>query len=306
MNNTETFLNFFEQHNALYEQQVGFDRSISSLRRYQIVYKHFSRYCNEVLGCKDLPMTCLNQGVIKGFRSYLFKHRKCSANTVWVYTINLKHIVMLAYGQGLLQYNPFAGVPNHFTQVDRGYLMRDELVRLAQMMVEDDTEGIVRDLFLFAAFTGLSYADVKNLGPDNIQNFFDGHLWIVTRRQKTGVASNVRLLEVPLRILRKRADMDAAHIFKIPSNNCCNLHLHNIGQKLGFKQKLTFHIARHTFATMSLDAGMPIESVSRILGHTSIKTTQIYAQITNSKVSADMQRLLESISETEDEICGFY
>ena len=132
----------------------------------------------------------------------------------------------------------------------------------------------------------------------------DGHLWIITRRQKTNIDSNIRLLDVPKRIIAKyEGKTGDDRLFAVPSNWSCNNILQTIGKQCGFKIKLTFHVARHTFSTsLTLAKGMPIETVSRILGHTNIKTTQIYAKITNEKVSRDMELLSQKLAGLEKQL----
>ena len=152
---------------------------------------------------------------------------------------------------------------------------------------------------------GLAYSDVKNLTVDRLQTFFDGNLWIITRRKKTNTESNIRLLDVPKRIIEKykRLARDG-HVFPVPSNGSCNKILKDIGRQCGFKVRLTYHVARHTNATtVLLSHGVPIETVSRLLGHTNIKTTQIYAKITAQKISQDMETLSHKLEDMEKNIC---
>ena len=164
---------------------------------------------------------------------------------------------------------------------------------------------LVRDLFVFSVFTGLAYSDVKNLTADRLQTFFDGNLWIITRRKKTNTESNIRLLDVPKRIIEKYKGLARdGHVFPVPSNGSCNKILKDIGRQCGFKVRLTYHVARHTNATtVLLSHGGPIETVSRLLGHTNIKTTQIYAKITAQKISQDMETLSHKLEDMEKNIC---
>ena len=156
----------------------------------------------------------------------------------------------------------------------------------------------IRDLFVFSIFTGLAYADVKGLTTDNLQTMFDGNLWIITRRKKTNTESRIRLLDIPKRIIEKYADQRLDnHVFYMPCNCHCNDILREIGKQCGIKNKLTFHLARHTFATtVTLTQGVPLETVSKMLGHKRITTTQIYAKITNDKIGQDMAALSEKLS----------
>lgn len=161
-------------------------------------------------------------------------------------------------------------------------------------------------LIVFYLFTGLAYSDVKNLTTDNLQTFFDGNLWIITRRKKTNTESNIRLLDVPKKIIEKYKGMTKDNkVFPMPSNTTCNKILKEIGRQCCFKTRLSTHVARHTNATtVLLSNGVPIETVSRLLGHTNIKTTQLYAKITAQKISQDMETLSHKLADMEKDICS--
>jgi site-specific recombinase XerD len=161
-------------------------------------------------------------------------------------------------------------------------------------------------LFVFSCFCGLSYSNVKNLTKDNLKTSFDGHLWIITRRQKTNTDSSIRLLEVLKRIIEKYKGMTRDNkVFPMPSNTTCNKKLKTIAELCGIKSRLTYHVARHSAATtVLLSNGVPIETVSRLLGHTNIKTTQIYAKITAQKISQDMETLSHRLEDMEKNICN--
>ena len=175
----------------------------------------------------------------------------------------------------------------------RGYLTEDEIkIILKKKMVSERLEH-VRDLFVFSCFCGLAYSDVANLRQENIQKSFDGNLWIITKRVKTNTDVNVPLLDIPKMILKKyKGKLPDGKILPVISNQKLNAYLKEIADICGIKKNLTFHLARHTFATTTtLSKGVPIETVSKMLGHTNIETTQIYARITNSKIGSDMQGL---------------
>src|SRR5690606_23325104 len=162
---------------------------------------------------------------------------------------------------------------------------------------------LVKDLFVFSCFTGLSYIDIKQLKNTNIQSFFDGHDWIISRRQKSDVTSNVRLMEIPKRIIEKYKNTTRNDfIFPVPTNKVCNSYIDKLIQELGIvtEQKVTFHTARHTFGTMFLTEGVPLESLSKMMGHKNISTTQIYAKITSQKISKDMDLVSPKFKAMED------
>ena len=151
---------------------------------------------------------------------------------------------------------------------------------------------LVKNIFIFSCFTGLAYIDVYNLTYDKIVTVEDRQ-WLITKRYKTSVDENVMLLDIPLAIIRKYYDINrkGGKVFPMMSNQRINSYLKEIADLCGIKKNLTFHMARHTFATMSISKGVPMESISKMLGHTNIRTTQIYARITNKKVEHDMEEL---------------
>ena len=204
-----------------------------------------------------------------------------------------KRIILIARNNGILIGDPFASYKIRLEKVDRGYLSEDEIkIILKKKMVSERLEQ-VRDVFIFSCFSGLAYVDVANLKQDNIRKSFDGNLWIITKRQKTNTDVNVPLLDIPKMILEKyKGKLPDGKILPIISNQKLNAYLKEIADVCGVKKNLTFHLARHTFATTTtLAKGVPIETVSKMLGHTNIETTQIYARITNNKISNDMQGL---------------
>ena len=285
------------KHNEDFRKMVGHGRSNKSYQRYDVVYRHLRAFIRERYHLEDVRVRYVTITMINAFEQYLRTSAGLKNNTVWVYMITFKHIVSLARAAGAIRSDPFATYKNRFEQVERGYLTEEELQRLLQFRPESEMQGLIRDLFVFSAFTGLSYSDIKALRWDNVRTLFEGQRWIVTRRRKTHTPSNLLLLDIPEQILDRRGDPDAARIFKMPSNNCCNDYLVEMGRQCGIATRITFHIARHTFATLSLSKGVPIETLSSILGHTSIRTTQIYAKITNKKISQDMHVLAERIKD---------
>ena len=180
--------------------------------------------------------------------------------------------------------------------MNRGFLTDEEVLQIVNKELNIPRLKLVRDIFIFSCFTGLAYIDVANLTPDNIV-MLGGKEWIMTKRQKTSVETNVLLLDIPKRIISKYSHQTYrdGKLFPILSNQKTNSYLKEIADICGIKKNLTFHLARHTFATMSLSKGVPIESVSKMLGHTNIRTTQIYARITNKKIEHDMEQFADKL-----------
>ena len=242
----ETLLKLFEQHNAEFAKKVGHSRVQGTFRRYQTVCSHIREFLPHTYKREDIPLKELNLTFINDFEYFLRTEKKCRTNTVWGYMIVLKHIVSIARNDGRLPFNPFAGYINSPECVDRGYLTQTEIQTLMDAPMKNAAHELVRDLFVFSAFTGLAYSDVKNLTADRLQTFFDGNLWIITRRKKTNTESNIRLLDVPKRIIEKYKGLARdGHVFLVPSNGSCNKILKGIGRQCGFKMRLTYHVARH-------------------------------------------------------------
>ena len=302
----ETLLKLFEQHNSEFAKKVGHSRAKGTFRRYVTVCKHIREFLPHTYKREDIPLKELNLSFINDFEYFLRTEKKCRTNTIWGYMIVLKHIISIARNDGRLPFNPFAGYINSPESVDRGYITREEIHTMMNTDMPDKTHELVRDLFLFSTFTGLAYSDVKNLTEDNLQTFFDGNLWIITRRKKTNTESNIRLLDVPRKIIEKYRGMTRDNkVFPMPSNTTCNKKLKAIAKLCGIKVHLTYHVARHSAATtVLLSNGVPIETVSRLLGHTNIKTTQIYAKITAQKISQDMETLSHKLEDMEKNICN--
>ncbi|MDR1983280.1 MAG: site-specific integrase, partial [Prevotellaceae bacterium] len=198
-------------------------------------------------------------------------------------------IIGIAIKYGWIQNNPFSGYKIHLKKTDRGYLTQEEIEILINHKFTAKHLEKVRDIFVFCCFTGLSYVDVKRLTQDDIKTSFDGGLWIMGKRRKTDTGYNVPLLDISKRILDKyKNTLQGGKALPVTTNQYSNIYLKKIGEMCGLKKKLTFHLSRHTFATLTLSKGVSIESVSKMLGHTNIQTTQIYARITSDKISRDM------------------
>ena len=299
----ETLLKLFEQHNVEYRKKVGFNREVATWKKYCCVCKRVREFLAHTYHREDIPLKELNLTFINDFEYFLRTEKKCRTNTVWGYMIVLKHIVAIARNDGRLPFNPFSGYINSPESVDRGYLSQEEIKAVMNYKTANKAHARIRDLFVFSIFTGLAYADVKGLTTDNLQTMFDGNLWIITRRKKTNTESRIRLLDLIPEVIELLNSEEinisqALDVFYMPCNCHCNDILREIGKQCGIKNKLTFHLARHTFATtITLSQGMPIETVSCLLGHTNIKTTQIYAKITNEKISRDMSALTERLGD---------
>jgi site-specific recombinase XerD len=225
-----------------------------------------------------------------------------SNNGVMKHLERLRKMINLALQMEWIDKNPFLAYRLKFEKVDRDYLTKQELAKIEAKDFEMPRLELVKDLFIFSCYTGLSYIDVSNLKQENIVTGIDEEKWIVTSRQKTNTVVKMPILPKALAVLEKYADhpKSLADRTLIPtfSNQKLNSYLKEIADLCGIKKHLTFHTARHTFATtVTLSNGVPIESVSKMLGHTKLATTQIYARVLETKLSDDMAALRKRLAE---------
>ena len=283
----ETILSLFQKHNDDVKQLVGISKTIATYRKYEVTRRHLAEFIQSKYNVSDISIKEISPMFITDFELYLRTACKCGYNTTAKFMQFFKRIIIIARNNGILVNDPFASYKIRLEKVDRGYLTEEEIKIVSERLEH------VRDLFIFACFTGLAYIDVAGLTQDNIRKSFDGNIWIMTKRQKTNTDVNVPLLDIPKMILKKyKGKLPNGKILPVISNQKLNAYLKEIADICGIKKNLTFHLARHTFATTTtLSKGVPIETVSKMLGHTNIETTQIYARITNSKIGSDMQGL---------------
>lgn len=294
---TETIMELFEAHNEDVKKQVGCGGlSTTSYSKYELVRKRFAQMILKQYRRKDLRITEVTPFVIHDFELYLRTEIGQSPNTATKTLKTFKSVILFGIRNGLMTNNPFANIRFHLKGVDRGYLEDDELNRLMNKEIGNKRLSLIRDLFVFSCFTGLAYIDLANLKGENIVTL-NGVEWIKGRRVKTGTLINVVLLDIPKRLILKYTDdkRRKEHLFPIISNQKMNEYLKEIAAICDIDKNLTCHIARHTFATMALSKGVPIESVSKMLGHTNIRTTQIYAKVTDKKIEHDMEGLAEQM-----------
>ena len=212
----------------------------------------------------------------------------------------LKLMTYTAYKNGWIAIDPFAGFHVRPKYAERRYLSASELQAVMDVELPNYRTGINRDVFVFCAFTGLSHSDVAKLTHADIHTDDNGDYWIIDKRQKTGTQFRVKLLPVAEMLYKRYKDLRLAgdKVFPLKGTyNTLNMSLRHVARHAGLSFNPTIHCARHTFATtVTLTQGVPLETVSKMLGHKRITTTQIYAKITNDKIGQDMAALSEKLS----------
>ena len=299
----DTLMQLFEKHNGDVAKQVGVSVGKATLQKYNVCKRHFSEFLEKQYKRSDLKLTELTYVVIREFDLYLRTEVGQNPNTATKTMKTFKTITLLGQKMGVLLHDPFMNHRFHIEPVNRGFLTDEEILLIAHKQINIPRLELIRDIFIFSCFTGLAYIDVSNLTPDHIVTLGDKQ-WIMTQRQKTSVETNVLLLDIPKAIIAKYGGKTYRNgkLFPMLTNQKTNSYLKEIADICGIKKNLTFHLARHTFATMSLSKGVPMESVSKMLGHTNIRTTQIYARITNKKIEHDMEELADKLDKFNDAI----
>ena len=285
-------MNVFKQHNKNMKSLIGIEYSKGSYKNYITTIKHLKNYIKTKFNTDDISLNKLNYDFVYNFSHYILLNTKCTHNGMMKHIQRLKKITNFCIKNNYITNDPFIGFKIKFKKSNRVYINNEELHILKNIKLNKSLNKI-RDIFLFACYTGLSYIDLYNLNIKNIQIGDDNLKWIFIKRHKTDIPSNVPILPPALTILNKyKTQNNINGIFPMISNQKTNIALKEIARLCNFNKKLTFHCARHTFATtITLTNGVPIETVSKMLGHNNIKTTQIYARVIDSKISADMMKL---------------
>ncbi len=289
-------LEFIRQYAEDVKKLVGKDYVMASWWKYRATEKLLAGFVQWKYRRQDIPLDSIKHAFITDFEFYLKTEKNINPSTNPKHIKSLRKMIRQCVVNEWLPRDPFVGYRLKIRTAERGFLNNEEMQSLHEKEFDIARLKLVRDIFLFSCYTGLCYIDIFNLTKDNISIGIDGKKWIFTHRQKTDIASRIPLLQPALEILQAYSNHPAAinssKLLPIPCNQKVNSYLKEIADCCGIKKKLTFHMARHTFATtITLSNGVPIESISKMLGHTKIQTTQIYAKVLDSKVSSDMDQL---------------
>jgi site-specific recombinase XerD len=291
----------FQDHNNKIKELVGKEYAPGTLERYKTSLSHTIDFLKWKYNCSDIDINLIDHTFITDYEFYLRSVRNCANNTAVKYIKNFHKVIKICIDNDWITKNPFSNYKAKLNEVERDYLSETEIQNLINKDFSIERIALVRDIFVFSCFTGLAYVDVKNLTINNINYGIDGQKWIFTHRQKTETASKIPLLPIPEMLIEKYKNhpqcLNQNRLMPILTNQRMNSYLKEIAAVCGINKELTFHIARHTFATtVTLSNGVPIETVSKMLGHKSIKTTQHYAKILDKKVSEDMKILRDKFS----------
>ena len=293
---TRKLIVIFEDHNKKMKELVGKEFSINTYKKYETTISHTKEFLKSYYSINDLSIKQVDIAFINDFDFYLRNSKNCNNNSTIKYIRNFGKIIKQCYSNGWIDKDPFLNYKGKVREVERVYLSQEEIESLLNKDFKIKRLDLVRDMFLFSCFTGLAYIDVFNLTKSHIIIGIDGEKWISTHRQKTESASKIPILPVTKSIIEKYEKhpqcLNENRLLPILSNQKMNAYLKELADICEIPKELTFHIARHTFATtVTLTNGVPIESVSKMLGHKNLRTTQHYAKVLDKKVSEDMMVL---------------
>jgi len=289
----DEYLNDFEKN------RVGKDRKASTLENYRKQYRRLAAFLQYEYKVEDIPFRELKREFIEKYVVYLSTVRRMLPGTLPNAIKKLKLMSYTAFKNGWIASAPFVGFRVTGKYRDRRFLSESEFQAVMDVQVPNYKTAIVKDIFVFCCFTGLSYADVKKLSYDDTHTDERSDVWIIDNRAKTGTQFRVKLLPVAKELVERYSRLRLSDNKVFPVKDCASMDmsLRHVARHAGLSFNPTMHVARHTFATtITLSQGVPLETVSKMLGHKHITTTQIYAKITNDKIGRDMDMLSEKIA----------
>jgi len=298
--NHRTLVTVFQDHNNKMRELVGKQYARGTLQRFEVTLNHIQNFLSWKNNDDDIALIKIDHAFITDFEFYLRSVKVCSNNTAVKYVRNFRKIINICLNNDWLEKNPFSKYEGKVYEVDKEFLTEEEIQKIYSKKFMNKRLEQVRDIFIFCCFTGLAYIDVQQLRKDHLGIGIDGNKWIFKNRQKTDTRSKIPLLPVAEELIQKYAEhpkcLNEDRILPVLSNQKMNSYLKEIGDVCGIQKEITFHMARHSFATsVTLTNGVPIESVSKMLGHKSLRTTQHYAKIVDKRVSDDMAILKQKL-----------
>lgn len=295
---SQSLLSVYDADLQRLSARIGKDRARSTLIARQQGRRYVALYLKEKMKVTDISLNTLQPQFIHDFSVWLSAERRLRGGTVWLACQQLKGVVNRAHQRGLISRNPFYSFRIAKRIRPREYLTEEEIIKLKAHEFKKSYLNFARDIFLFACFTGLAFIDIKELTWDHIMEI-NGAKWIVSKRHKTHVPFQMKLLPVAQEIILRNGITDHVYVFgNLQYRTLCK-QITKVMIEMNFGKRITLHCARHSFAILALNKGMPMESVSRIMGHTNITTTQIYAKITLQKLDRDISAFAQKLIDHE-------
>jgi len=292
-NKRMSLFELYNKHNAEYKVLRNMKQIASAThQKHTTTAKHLKGYLKEKYKLDDIDLTEINKSFIDGFEIYLRAKLDIQNNTTVNYLKNLRKILQIAFNDNIIPHNPFLAVKLHIEKTTIEYLTVSEVKKIYNKDFDNERLNNIKDCFIFCCMTGLAFIDAKSLNKENIKTDEKGKEWITINRSKTKILSQIPLLPIAKEILEK-------YNYKLPitSNQKYNAYLKEIGDICGIKKKLHSHIARHSFATISLNNGVSLKAVSSMLGHTNIKQTEHYSKLMNNTIYSEMINMENVLTE---------
>ena len=296
-----TLVLLFERHLENLRNIVGKGMAQATYDKYDITYRRLKEFMKNKYNLSDIPLRDIKNMFVVDFENFLINTYDYGKNTRAKFLQRFHSVILIAKRNNWIKTDPFDNFVIGSQKVDRGYLTQAEVDAIWNKELKITRLEKARDAFIFACYTGLAYVDVCHLKKENIVTI-NGEKWIRTRRQKTDTLVEVPLLKITEHIIEKYKGyvLPDDALIPISSNQKVNAYLKEIADLCRIQKNLTYHLARHTFATtITLSKGVSMESVSKMLGHTKITTTQIYARILNSKVKEEMNLVETALENAE-------
>ncbi len=295
----ETLIGYCNRYNHQLAARIGINITLESYKRYGVSFNHLRCFLRTKYNLSDISFQALDYSFVEAFDFYLRVQLKFKPNTIVGIIGHLKIIIKRAINEGIITRDPFAGFSLVGEPLQPKSLTKQELHKIMTTPLDSPNRYLVRDMFLFSVFTGISFSDIRNLTYSNLIQAEDGVWWIHSKRKKTGTEFHVPLLELPLQIIEKYRGLNKdGKMFVMLSCSKTNGNLKKIAQICGIKRNITYHQGRHSYASLiTLSQGVPMETVSRMLGHRDLRATRIYAQVSNEKINTDMRKLEKRIAD---------
>lgn len=286
-------LEVFSEHNAKYRELIGKEVVKATVLRYERASRYLEEFMKEEYKMNDIPLRNINHEFVSNFEFFIKTEKNCAQNAAVKYMKILKKIITLAITNKWMTDNPFSGVKFKQTQSNREFLSEEELHIIMAKEFDIPRLVVVRDIFLFCCLSGLAFTDIQHLRPEHISKDPNGENWIRKPREKTNNMCHIPLLDIPALIAEKYKDhpvcIQKNMVLPVPSNQRMNSYLKEIADVCGISKRLSTHIARHTFACIALANKVSMETIAKMLGHSDIRTTKIYAKVLDTTVSKEME-----------------
>lgn len=293
----DTLVKHYEYLNEKFYKNVGVNRSVDTYKRYCVALNHLKKFLHKKYKVRDMAFQALNSTFVKSFGLYLRADLGFSNHTIVNIMARLHLVIKSAMDNGLIRQDPFIDYEYISQPLVARCLSEEEFNLILKTPLPKDNMNLVRDVFIFSCMTGLAFSDLRNLTPEHLKQAEDGVWWIHTARKKTGTPCHIPLMELPLQLIKKyKGISDKGRLFPMLSCSKTNINLKKIAKICGIERCLTFHQARHTYASLiTLSQGVPMDTVRELLGHRDWRSTRIYAHLTQEKIGDDMVNLQSKI-----------